>query len=192
MKSERKNLELSSDPRLIPKAVNRKVFRDDRGHFTEAWNKSTFPDLVGFQMDRDFVQDNRSFSRKGTFRGLHYQTIHQQAKFVTVVHGEVIDVVMNIMKDHPRFGFIQTFNLREEDSLWVPPGYAHGFICLENTTFEYKVTDYRYAEEERSVKNTSIYYDEVVVTDKDKNAPVIYDVPKEELPTMQQSLDCLL
>ena len=118
-----------------------KVFGDDRGYFFESWNKKTFKSI---DIDLDFVQDNQSLSQKGVLRGLHFQTPpYEQGKLVRVIKGSVLDVVVDIRRMSPTYGQHFKIILSEQNnkSLWVPPGFAHGFAALEdNTIFSYKCT----------------------------------------------------
>ena len=150
-------------PRILP----RKLYSDERGYFTEQFRKSDW--------DVDFVQDNLSFSKKGVLRGLHHQRVHPQGKIVTVISGEVQDVVVDIRSKSETFGSVKSFDIREGESLWVPPGFLHGFLTLEDTMFMYKCTDYYYSEHEVTVNvydpDLSIKWklnkDEVTCSEKD-------------------------
>ena len=129
-----------------------KVFGDARGFFFESFNQRSFNQAVGAEVL--FVQDNHSKSAKGVLRGLHYQIHHPQGKLVRCTAGEVCDVVVDIRKSSPRFGQHVAVNLSAENKrmLWVPPGFAHGFVVLsESAEFLYKVTDYWFPEFERSL-----------------------------------------
>jgi dTDP-4-dehydrorhamnose 3,5-epimerase len=134
------------------KIIEPKVFGDARGYFYESFNEREFSEQVG--VDVQFVQDNHSRSAKGVLRGLHYQIEHAQGKLVRVVEGEVFDVAVDIRKSSPNFGKWVGVNLSEENhrQLWVPPGFAHGFVVLsESAQFLYKTTDYWYQAHERSI-----------------------------------------
>jgi dTDP-4-dehydrorhamnose 3,5-epimerase len=134
------------------KIIEPKVFGDARGYFYESFNAREFAESV--EADVEFVQDNHSRSAKGVLRGLHYQIEHAQGKLVRVVEGEVFDVAVDIRKVSPNFGkwvgvVLSTENHRQ---LWVPPGFAHGFVVLsESAQFLYKTTDYWYQAHERSI-----------------------------------------
>jgi len=134
------------------KIIEPKVFGDARGFFYESFNAREFAESV--EADVEFVQDNHSRSAKGVLRGLHYQIEHAQGKLVRVVEGEVFDVAVDIRKSSPNFGkwvgvVLSTENHRQ---LWVPPGFAHGFVVLsESAQFLYKTTDYWYQAHERSI-----------------------------------------
>ena len=134
------------------KLVEPKVFGDARGFFYESFNGREFSEHV--EVGVEFVQDNHSRSAKGVLRGLHYQVAHAQGKLVRVVEGEVFDVAVDIRKSSPNFGKWVGVILSEENhrQLWVPPGFAHGFVVLSDSAqFLYKTTDYWYPEHERSI-----------------------------------------
>ncbi|WP_250492659.1 dTDP-4-dehydrorhamnose 3,5-epimerase [Caballeronia sp. GAWG1-1] len=134
------------------KIIEPKVFGDARGFFYESFNGREFAEQV--EAGVEFVQDNHSRSAKGVLRGLHYQIQHPQGKLVRVVEGEVFDVAVDIRKSSPNFGKWVGVNLSEENhrQLWVPPGFAHGFVVLSETAqFLYKTTDYWYQAHERSI-----------------------------------------
>jgi dTDP-4-dehydrorhamnose 3,5-epimerase len=121
--------------------IKPRVFGDDRGYFFESWSKQSFTE-VG--LDLDFVQDNQSLSSKGVLRGLHFQNPpHDQGKLVRVIKGAVLDVVVDIRKESLTYGQHFSVELSEENKtiFWIPPGFAHGFVTLEdNTIFTYKCT----------------------------------------------------
>ena len=132
--------------------IEPKVFGDDRGFFYESFNRKKFAELTG--RDIEFVQDNHSKSVKGVLRGLHYQIQHPQGKLVRAVHGSVLDVAVDIRKSSPTFGQHIALELSAENKrmLWIPEGFAHGFVVLSDTAeFLYKTTDYWYPEFERSI-----------------------------------------
>jgi dTDP-4-dehydrorhamnose 3,5-epimerase len=134
------------------KIIEPKVFGDARGYFYESFNGREFSEQVG--VDVQFVQDNHSRSAKGVLRGLHYQIEHAQGKLVRVVEGEVFDVAVDVRKSSPDFGKWTGLHLSAENrrQVWVPPGFAHGFVVLsEAAQFLYKTTDYWYPEHERSI-----------------------------------------
>jgi len=134
------------------KIIEPKVFGDARGYFYESFNGREFSEQV--ETGVEFVQDNHSRSARGVLRGLHYQIEHAQGKLVRVVEGEVFDVAVDIRKSSPNFGKWVGVNLSEENhrQLWVPPGFAHGFVVLsESAQFLYKTTDYWYQAHERSI-----------------------------------------
>jgi dTDP-4-dehydrorhamnose 3,5-epimerase len=128
------------------------VFGDARGFFLESFNARDFAQVTG--LDVNFVQDNHSKSAKGVLRGLHYQIEHAQGKLVRVVQGEVFDVVVDLRRASPTFGQWEGVHLSADNhrQLWVPPGFAHGFVVLsESAEFLYKTTDYWYPAHERSL-----------------------------------------
>lgn len=134
------------------KIIEPKVFGDARGFFYESFNGREFEELV--EAGVEFVQDNHSRSAKGVLRGLHYQIQHAQGKLVRVVEGEVFDVAVDIRRSSPNFGKWVGVHLSAENhrQLWVPPGFAHGFMVLsESAKFLYKTTDYWFPEHERSI-----------------------------------------
>ena len=129
----------------IPEVVliEPKVFGDARGFFFESFNQKAFNEATG--TNHQFVQDNHSRSAKGVLRGLHYQIQQPQGKLVRVVRGAVLDVAVDIRKSSPTFGQWVAEELSEDNhrQLWVPPGFAHGFVVLsEMAEFLYKTTDY--------------------------------------------------
>jgi dTDP-4-dehydrorhamnose 3,5-epimerase len=140
-------------PTAIPdvKLVEPRVFGDDRGFFFESWNRRA---LAAAGIDVDFVQDNHSRSRRGVLRGLHYQVEHAQGKLVRCAIGAVFDVVVDLRRSSPTFGRALGMTLSAENRrmLWVPPGFAHGFLVVsESADFLYKTTDYWYPQHERTL-----------------------------------------
>jgi dTDP-4-dehydrorhamnose 3,5-epimerase len=129
--------------------IEPKVFGDARGWFTESFNSQDFVAATG--LDVEFVQDNHSFSRQWTLRGLHYQLEKIQAKLVRVVAGSVFDVVVDIRKDSPTYGKWVGLELSAENhkQMWIPAKLAHGFLVLSETAeFLYKTTDYYHPQSE--------------------------------------------
>jgi dTDP-4-dehydrorhamnose 3,5-epimerase len=140
-------------PTALPEVlvIEPRVFGDDRGFFYESWNARTFADAG---IDATFVQDNHSRSRREVLRGLHYQIEHAQGKLVRVIDGEVYDVVVDLRRSSPNFGrwFGVVLSAANKTMLWVPPGFAHGFLTLsESADFLYKTTDFWFAEHERTL-----------------------------------------
>lgn len=134
------------------KLIEPKVFGDARGFFFESFNALEFAEQVAPGIE--FVQDNHSRSAKGVLRGLHYQIQNAQGKLVRVVEGEVFDVAVDIRKSSPNFGkwVGATLSVENHRQMWVPPGFAHGFVVLsESAQFLYKTTDYWFPEHERSI-----------------------------------------
>lgn len=128
------------------------VYKDARGYFLESWNKKTIKNFA--KLDVNFVQDNHSQSSKGVLRGLHYQLSKPQGKLVSIVYGEVLDVVVDLRKSSPTFGKHLTINLSEKNhkQIWIPPGCAHGFLVLsEFAYFTYKVTEYYSSKDEQCI-----------------------------------------
>jgi dTDP-4-dehydrorhamnose 3,5-epimerase len=122
--------------------IEPKVFGDDRGFFLESWNKRAF---AGLGLDLEFVQDNHSRSAKGVLRGLHFQNPNPQGKLVRVVSGRAWDVAVDIRRSSPTFGKWHGVELSAANKrlFWVPPGFAHGFVSLEDgTDFLYKCTTF--------------------------------------------------
>ena len=134
------------------KILEPKVYGDARGFFFESFHAKDFQSALGTEVD--FVQDNHSKSARGVLRGLHYQIKHPQGKLVRVVAGEVFDVAVDIRRNSPSFGRWMGAHLSAENhrQIWIPPGFAHGFLVLsESAEFLYKTTDYWYPEHERSL-----------------------------------------
>jgi dTDP-4-dehydrorhamnose 3,5-epimerase len=141
-------------PTAIPDVliIEPKVFGDARGFFFESFNQKTFSAATG--LHETFVQDNHSRSAKSVLRGLHYQLMQPQGKLVRVVRGAVFDVAVDIRSNSPTFGQWVGTELTEENhkQLWVPIGFAHGFVVLSDTAdFLYKTTDYYAPEHERCI-----------------------------------------
>ena len=132
--------------------IEPEVFGDERGYFFESFNQRDFSERTGLQTT--FVQDNHSRSEKNVLRGLHYQLLRPQGKLVRVVSGEVFDVAVDLRRSSPTFGkwVTEILSARNKRMLWVPPGFAHGFLVLSDTTeYLYKTTDYWAPEHERSI-----------------------------------------
>lgn len=141
-------------PTAIPDVliIEPKVFGDERGFFFESFNHRQFAELIGRNVD--FVQDNHSRSAKNVLRGLHYQIQQPQGKLVRVAQGAVFDVAVDIRRSSPTFGQHVGVELSAENKrmLWVPEGFAHGFVVVSDTAeFLYKTTDYWAPEFERSI-----------------------------------------
>ncbi len=144
----------TATPTAIPDVLllEPKVFGDARGFFFESFNARDFAQATGLNVE--FVQDNHINSARGVLRGLHYQIQHAQGKLVRVVQGEVFDVAVDLRKSSPTFGKWVGERLSADNhrQLWVPPGFAHGFVVIsESAEFLYKTTDYWYPEHERSL-----------------------------------------
>lgn len=161
-----------------------KVFGDERGFFMESFNQKVFEEAVGRKVE--FVQDNHSKSSKGVLRGLHYQLEpYAQGKLVRCVVGEVFDVAVDIRKSSPTFGKWVGVNLSAENKrqLWIPEGFAHGFLVLSDTAeFVYKTTNYYMPSAEGCVRwddpvlniDWPMKTNELILSDKDKNAERCY------------------
>jgi len=160
------------------KILEPKVHGDERGFFYESFNEEVFRKLTG--LDVKFVQDNHSKSQLGVLRGLHYQVQQAQGKLVRVIRGEVFDVAVDMRKSSPSFGHWVGKILSADNFLqmWMPPGFAHGFLVLsENTEFLYKTTDFYAPEHERTIQwnDAELSIDwpidglDIRLSDKDKN-----------------------
>jgi len=128
------------------------VYGDHRGYFMESWRQEWFEKIYS---GLDFVQDNQSLSTKGTLRGLHYQIQRPQGKFIQCLEGEIFDVAVDLRKSSPNFGEWIGVILSSDNKrmLWVPPGFAHGFLVMSETAkIAYKCTDYYSREHERSIR----------------------------------------
>ena len=132
--------------------IEPKVFGDERGFFFESYNAQAFVDKTGVAVQ--FVQDNHTRSARNVLRGLHYQIKQPQGKLVRVTEGEVFDVVTDLRKSSPTFGRWTAITLSAENKrmLWIPPGFAHGFLVVSNhAEFLYKTTDYWAPTHERCI-----------------------------------------
>ena len=141
-------------PTALPEVLvlEPKVFGDSRGFFFESFNAQDFANTTG--LDVSFVQDNHSRSAQGVLRGLHYQLQQAQGKLIRVVRGSVFDVAVDIRKSSPTFGQWVGYELSEDNhrQVWIPPGFAHGFVVLSSTAdFLYKTTDYYAPQYERCI-----------------------------------------
>lgn len=145
---------ITATPTAVPDVllIDPKILGDDRGWFFESFNEKDFSAAVGKSVS--FVQDNHSSSKKGVLRGLHYQMEQTQGKLVRVCHGAVFDVAVDLRQTSPTFGRWVGVELSAENKkqLWVPPGFAHGFLVLSETAeFLYKTTDYWHAASEKCI-----------------------------------------
>lgn len=168
--------------------IEPKVFADERGWFMESFNEQRFHQeltKLDLPIPRPFVQDNHSCSQKGVLRGLHYQLPpHAQGKLVRVTQGAAFDVAVDIRKDSSTFGqwVSAELNSQNKHMLWIPEGFAHGFVALEdNTHLQYKTTEFYSEDCERSIRwdDSSINISwpeirEIILSDKDKKAPFLY------------------
>ena len=164
------------------KIIEPQVFGDERGFFCESFNRRRFHEATG--LDLDFVQDNHSKSARGVLRGLHYQIKQSQGKLVRVSSGKVFDVAVDIRKSSPSFGrwvgeILSADNFRQ---MWIPQGFAHGFLVLDDDSeFLYKTTDYYAPEHERTIQwddpelgiEWPIAGLEIRLSEKDKNGTAL-------------------
>jgi len=176
---------LKFTPQSIPEVILIKptVHDDDRGYFVETFRQDMFEEATGYQVN--FVQDNESKSTKGVLRGLHYQLPpYTQAKLVRVIKGSVLDVAVDIRKSSPTFGQHVAVELTSDNKhqLFIPHGFAHGFVVLsDSATFAYKVDNYYAPEHDRGIafddKDLAIDWhlslDKLQLSDKDKNQPTL-------------------
>jgi dTDP-4-dehydrorhamnose 3,5-epimerase len=167
------------------------VFKDQRGYFFETYQRQRYTDAG---IVTDFVQDNLSFSKKGTLRGLHYQHPHEQAKLVQVIQGEVFDVVVDIRRESPTFGKWIGRHLSDENKkqLFVPEGFAHGFCVRSDTAlFHYKCSDFYAPDCEGGVlwSDPDVAIDwsveSPIVSDKDAKFSCLKDIAENRLPSFQ-------
>ena len=145
---------MKATPTAIPDVllIEPRVFGDARGFFFESWNERAFSEAVGRRIA--FVQDNHSSSARNVLRGLHYQVRQPQGKLVRVIAGEVFDVVVDIRRSSPTFGrwVGERLSAANRRMLWVPEGFAHGFVVLSDSAeFLYKTTDYYAPQHERTL-----------------------------------------
>jgi dTDP-4-dehydrorhamnose 3,5-epimerase len=145
---------MKSTPGVLPEVIllEPRLFGDERGFFLESYNKRAFRELTG--IETEFVQDNHSRSARNVLRGLHYQLKQAQGKLIRVVAGEIFDVAVDLRRSSPHFGrwMGQSLSAQNKCMLWVPPGFAHGFLALSDATeVLYKTTDYYAPEHERCV-----------------------------------------
>ena len=162
-----------------------RVFNDERGHFFESFNQHSFAELVDSNVD--FVQDNQSFSTKGVLRGLHLQKgEHAQSKLVRVTQGEVQDIAVDLRKNSPTYGQYVSVILSAQNhqQLFIPKGFAHGFLVLSpSAIFQYKCDNYYNKESEAGLHyadpSINIKWElgesELVVSEKDKELPFLKD-----------------
>ena len=181
---------ITFDNKIIkgPFIIEPQIFSDNRGHFYESWNQNSFNKNLGRNIN--FVQDNQSKSKRGVLRGLHFQiSPFEQEKLVSTIKGAIYDVIVDIRKDSPTYSMWAGIELTEQNKyqLWVPKGFAHGFLSLENdSVVQYKVTNFWSKDCERSLK----WNDEIVsikwplkdlkmktplISDKDNHALKIQD-----------------
>ena len=168
--------------------IRPKIFQDARGFFMETYHRGKYADLG---ITDTFVQDNHSRSVKGTLRGLHYQLCHPQAKLCRVVEGEALDVAVDIRVGSPTFGKWTSLFLsaREQTQIYVPAGFAHGFVALtEVVQFLYKCSDFYTPGDEHGIiwndPDLNIHWDVAnpLISEKDAAYPKLADIPRELLP----------
>jgi dTDP-4-dehydrorhamnose 3,5-epimerase len=145
---------MRAEPLALPGVllIEHQVYDDARGAFFESWNQR---DFAAAGVEAHCVQENVSHSRRFVLRGLHYQNPHAQGKLVRVLAGEIFDVVVDLRRSSPGFGRSLALNLAAEraQTLWVPPGFAHGFLALsDDTRVQYKVTDFWSRDSERTLR----------------------------------------
>ena len=175
------------------KLIEPRVFGDDRGFFLESWNSRTFTEAG---LDLNFVQDNHSRSARHVLRGLHYQLDEPQGKLVRVTIGRVLDVAVDLRRSSPSFGRWAGFEMSADNKrmLWVPPGFAHGFVVTgDDALFSYKCTEYY----SPATELTLLWDDPALgidwqtasptLSDKDKKGVRLADIPRERLPLYQKA-----
>jgi dTDP-4-dehydrorhamnose 3,5-epimerase len=167
--------------------IEPKVFGDARGFFLETWNRRRYGEAG---LDADFVQDNVSFSRRGTLRGLHFQNPRPQGKLLQVLDGEVFDVAVDIRRSSPTFAKWHGLVLSGVNKLqfYIPPGFAHGFVVLSETAlFQYKCTEFYSPKDELAIRwddpDIGIKWplEEPVLSDRDARSPRFCELPRERL-----------
>jgi dTDP-4-dehydrorhamnose 3,5-epimerase len=167
---------LTDNPEVL--VLEPRIFQDSRGLFFEAYNRDT---LSGVGISYEFVQDNQSLSKKNVLRGLHYQVKRPQGKLIRVVHGEVFDVAVDCRRSSPRFGRSVHVNLSADNRkmLWIPPGFAHGFLVLsERAEVLYKATDFYAPAHER----TLLWNDPELGIPWPASDPILSDKDRQGLP----------
>jgi dTDP-4-dehydrorhamnose 3,5-epimerase len=163
------------------------VFTDDRGFFFESYRRSNF---TGQGMNVQFVQDNVSYSQQNTLRGLHYQIENPQDKLLMVLQGEILDVAVDLRQSSDTFGqhVSRVLSAKNKHQLFVPKGFAHGFLVLsKNALVHYKCSDYYNAEGERGLKwndpalGIQWNISDPILSDKDRQNPVLENIPAHDL-----------
>lgn len=172
-----------------------RVFADGRGQFLETWSKLKYQEAG---VSHEFVQDNVSYSTKGTLRGLHYQNPNGQGKLVQAIEGEVFDVAVDIRADSPTFGKSVSVILSKENhrQMYIPPGFAHGFCVLsDSAVFSYKCTDYYDQSSEGGVlwSDPDLGIDwpvsDLLLSEKDAKCPCLKDIDQSLLPRFEDPND---
>lgn len=170
------------------KIITPNVQRDDRGYFFESFNSKDFKTLG---LPIRYLQDNQAFSKKDTLRGLHYQLKYPQGKLVRVIQGEVFDVAVDIRQGSPTFGKYEGFTLSDKNNkiLYIPEGFAHGYVVLSKTAiFQYKCTEIYHPEDEYGLLWNDSDLDiewtvkNPILSEKDKSLPILQSIDKKSLP----------
>lgn len=170
------------------KIITPQIYEDERGYFFESYNANDFKKLG---LPTKFLQDNQSYSKKGTLRGLHYQLKYQQGKLVRVIKGKVFDVAVDIRQGSPTFGKYVGVHLSDENNkiMYIPEGFAHGYVVLSETViFQYKCTEIYHPEDEYGLlwddKDLNIQWPVInpILSNRDKSLPTLQSVNKEYLP----------
>lgn len=165
--------------------IKPKVFNDHRGCFFEIWNDADFSEKIGRKVQ--FVQDNQSMSKQGVLRGLHYQSERPQGKLMRVVSGEIFDVAVDLRSNSSSFGKWFGIQLSSDNrkQLWIPEGFAHGFLVLSSTAeVIYKTTDYWHQSSEQCIRWNDSFLDikwpnlEMIISEKDKSGIDWLNAPK--------------
>jgi dTDP-4-dehydrorhamnose 3,5-epimerase len=181
----------SSLPEIL--IIEPSVFQDERGFFMETYQQRRYAEAG---IESVFVQDNLSYSVRGTLRGLHYQVKYSQAKLIQVIEGTIFDVALDIRRGSPSFGQWTSVHLSDENKrqLFLPQGFAHGFCVLsESAQVVYKCTDYYAAEDEGGVlwsdPTLAIAWplSKPLLSEKDSQLPCLADIPPEHLPVYEES-----
>lgn len=166
-------------------------FNDERGYFQETWNNHLY-NIILNRLNDPFIQDNESCSKKGVARGMHWQIPPMdQSKLVRCLHGKIIDIIVDITKNSPTFGEYIFVELSPENNnqVFIPRGYAHGFISLEDDSIvSYKVDNYYSKDHERSfnftdidLKALNLPFDKIILSDKDNEAPKFSEIEDNDL-----------
>jgi dTDP-4-dehydrorhamnose 3,5-epimerase len=170
------------------KIITPQIHKDDRGYFFESFNSKDFKTLG---LPTKFLQDNQAFSKQGTLRGFHYQLKYPQGKLVRVIQGEVLDIAVDIRRGSPTFRQYMEVHLSDKNNkiMYIPEGFAHGYIVLSETAiFQYKCTEIYHAEDEYGLlwndKDLNIKWPvkNPILSQKDKNLPTLQSIDKNHLP----------
>ena len=185
-------MKIEKIPTIFPDVfiIKPEVFGDERGFFLESYNEKEYHKIG---INAKFVQDNHSYSNKGVLRGLHFQNPNTQGKLIRVLQGAVFDVIVDIRPSSLTFKKHLELELSADNKkmLWIPPGFAHGFLTLEdNTHFTYKCTDYYFPKNEFSILWNSDEFEinwkklncQYIISDKDKKGRPLRDFLQNELP----------